>query len=114
MFCMLLPGLANLRQDCVPRTLRVKLDQIYVLHVSSAKPGIEQLVVAVLRKQPGMRDCIPLEVSWDKWDTCGFGSLCRRDRPGGGEVGCPDKLKLRSFLQILGGYRRVRMTLRCL
>ena len=31
-------------------------------------------------KQPGMRDCIPLEVYWETWDTCGLGSLCRRDR----------------------------------
>lgn len=41
-------------QDHVPRTLRVK--------------------------NPGMRDCIPLDVCWDIWDTCGCGSLCRRDR----------------------------------
>ncbi|CAK9062824.1 unnamed protein product [Durusdinium trenchii] len=38
---------------------------------------------ARLRKQPGMRECIPLEVSWSTWDTCGFGSLSRQDRRGG-------------------------------
>eukprot|EP00435_Cladocopium_sp_Y103_P021165 s1178_g5.t1 len=30
-----------------------------------------------------MRECIPLDVCWDIWDTCGCGSLCRRDRCAG-------------------------------
>ena len=35
----------------------------------------------LLRKQPGMRDSIPLDVRWDTWDTCGCGSLGRRHKP---------------------------------